>query len=187
MKLLIILTLLIHCNFQSIAENPTLSKRHQGFQAGAASLWYFSDYPISDNTSVGIHLGISGLDWESVERNAYIIAPRMGVHGKWFYSNKTEQVSATTDFIHHSGSFFGLKTTFIPSSLIMYQSNELFPAHNSLTIIPQWGSRRNVFKNLQVESAIGLGYRRNLVKNPIYFTDKRIIFDWHLRLNYIIK
>ena len=101
--------------------------------------------------------------------------PNIRIEPRLYY-NLDKRAEKGKDISHNSGNFFGIALNYRPDVVLFSNSN--LGAIESFSIVPKWGIRRNIGKNLHYEAGAGLGFRHE----TDYGNYGEI--DLHLRIGY---
>ena len=75
-----------------------------------------------------------------------------------YYYNLEKRHEKGKETAHNAGNFIGLDFSYIPDWLTSSDADDV-EIYKSFSIIPRYGIRRNLGKNINFESAFGIGYR----------------------------
>lgn len=173
--------------FSLIAKSQTASveKTIFGVQTGAAGLWLHNESKLSNQIVVRSEIGIESNQGigDLHEKVFHFFIPVIIIEPKWYY-NLHKRVSKSKTIEGNSGNFISLKTSHHPDWFVI-SKNENLRIIKDITIVPNWGIRRNIGQRFNYETGIGLGYRYIFAKDAGYFKNGSEIEGYlHLRIGY---
>jgi len=134
-----------------------------GLQAGLAGVWINYETRLSDVCTMrseieftgayartSIYLGLNS----SYSSESYAFVPLFRAEPRWYYNLK-RRASKGKNTLHNAANYLSVKTTLNPGFAIISKNLKVEP---SLSIIPEWGLRRNFSKHFNFELSGGVGY-----------------------------
>jgi hypothetical protein len=111
------------------------------------------------------------------------MTPIITVEPRWYYNlNKREPKSKRID--GNSGNFISLKTSYHPDWFVISNYDDV-NIISDISVIPTWGIRRNIAKQFNYETGIGIGYRYIFAKQAGYLENESdVTINLHLRIGY---
>lgn len=167
------------------AQETSVEKSIFGIQTGILGLWAHNESKLSNSIVLRSELGFdAGAFSDNLEEGlGFILVPALTVEPRWYY-NLNKRVSKSRRIDGNSGNFISIKTTYHPDLVIgNIPNNANFLS--DISIIPTWGIRRNIGKNFNYETGIGLGYIHFFEEENVYLKNNNgVALNLHLRIGY---
>lgn len=185
----IFITTFIFCFFTLVcnAQETSLEKSIFGVQIGYLGVWVNNETKLSNQIVVRSEIGLgSGIFGSEIGvtygifdgfyyGGEFILSPMLSVEPRWYY-NLNKRNSNSKDSTNNSGNFLSVKANYNFNNFVIPVDQYINISQISLLI--NWGIRRNIGNNFNFESGLGVGY---------LFSDDRAVINLHLRLGYVFK
>lgn len=180
---------LIFCGITIIAksqnQNISVEKSTYGIQIGVLGIWAHNETKLGDKIALRSELGLDSriFDGSFYPKTGYVLTPVITLEPRWYY-NLEKRVSKSKNISGNSGNFVSLKTSYTPDWFVISNYGNL-RVINQISVIPTWGLRRDIGKNFNYETGIGLGFRHYFAKSAGYLKDENeAALNLHLRIGY---
>lgn len=174
-KILLIIFFLGIYSFANSQDNSGV-KSNGGVQAGFLGGWFFNEVRISEQAVLRIEFALNVWFYEVIPDDAYVY-PSISAETRWYYNiHKRNKKNKITN--KNSADFISIKGVFVPG-LAHIPQKKGYSFNNSIAIIPYWGIRREIAKNVFAELGIGVGYEFYFGKNSI---NNNLLFLPHFRI-----
>lgn len=170
----------------SQTKEPKTIENIYGFQIGFVGAWGYYEAVLQDNFTLKTELGIDGsysYSSADIPKSQYTFLPSISLEPRWYYNiEKRQKLGKSVE--NNTGNFFGLKTTYNPSSLFTITNSINSFDSSIIRFIPSWGLRRSLGNSFDFELRLGAGY---VSTKSINNQEQGFIFDFSIRLGYIFK
>jgi hypothetical protein len=187
MKLKITLACIVFISFSGFGQNDKLEKSLFGIQAGYIGIWGYNETNLTNQlalrTELGIASGVFGSEFGVVDGvferfksdEEFLVSPMISIEPRWYY-NLNRRESQSKDISSNSGNFLSVKVSYNLNSFVFPIDQDI--NISQISLLTNWGIRRNIGNNFNFESGLGFGY---------LFSDDRAVINLHLRLGYVFK
>ena len=161
------------------AQNKSVEKSIYGVQIGLG-VWGYNESRLTNQIALRSELGFYGGYSKSLYYEIWAITPVITLEPRWYY-NLDKRSKKGYDISDNSGNFLSLNMTYVPDWFSISNYGNV-SAINQFLLVPTWGIRRNIGKNFNYETGIGLGYNFYLDNN--IRSKGETYLNLHLRIGY---
>lgn len=171
-------------------QKVSVEKNLNSVQLGLFSISYQNESrlerKITLRSEIGLATGASTLEYpDGTKEKSFLIVPFVNIEPRWYHSlDRRSRLKKTTE--NNSSNYISLLTTLVSSKTALVNTKD-FETAPFISIIPEYGFRRNSGKHFYWECSVGIGYQYNFLdKSFTYKIDENeVIFDFQYKLGYI--
>ncbi len=177
-------------SFMVKAQEVSVEKNLNSVQLGLFSLSYQNEFrlerKITLRSEIGIATGTSTLEYpDGTKEKSFLIVPFVNIEPRWYHSlDRRSRLKKHIE--NNSSNYISLLTTFVSSKTALVNTKD-FETAPFISIIPEYGFRRNAGKHLFWECSAGIGYKHNFLNKSYTYTidENEVIFDFQYKFGYI--
>ena len=168
------------------SQTTSVEKSIYSIQTGFFGIYFNNEARLTNSIALRSEIGLDAGLWENdfYDTSGFLMAPVLVLEPRWYY-NLNKRISKNKRIDNNSGNFISIKTSYHPDWFTI-SNHDNINIISDITIIPTWGIRRNIGKNFNYETGIGVGYGRYLInKDDYYYGDRNVVaVNLHLRIGY---
>lgn len=172
--------LLFYTFSYSQKESEKISKSITGIQAGLIGLDVYNEMRISDHISLRTQVSLNPSLWggDAYSETGFALSPSISIAPKFYY-NISKRVNKGYNVKNNSGNYFSARLEYLPDLFVISNTKNVH-VNDMISIIPNWGLRRNFASHFNYELILGLGIGKILKKGY----DPQIIPDISFKVGY---
>jgi hypothetical protein len=157
MKKLTILTALLICGYSYSQDTATLNKFVTGVQIGFIGADIYNEARISDNISLRTQISLNPSIWggDAYSETGFALAPSISVAPKFYY-NFEKRAGKGYNTKNNAANYFSVKLEYMPDWFVISNAKNIH-VNEMVSLVPNWGLRRNFASNFNYELRLGLG------------------------------
>ncbi len=184
-KYIFIFALLFQFSFSQDKDTASVEKSIYGIQTGILGIWIHNESRLSNEIALRSEIGLNAsiFGGSFYPKTGLLMTPVIRIEPRWYYNLEKRQ-SKSKNTTNNSGNFLALQTTFNPNWFVISNYDNI-KIVNQISLIPTWGIKRNIGKNFNYETGIGIGFTNYFAKSEGYINDVNGgIINLHLRIGY---
>lgn len=180
----ILFLLLIFCTIHIFSQQKvSIEKNLINAEIGVLGAYLNVEYKINNYIAIVPEIGLDSeiFGGSYYKKTGFKLLPVISLEPKWYY-NLGKRNNLDKKISNNNANYLSFKTSFNPNWFAISNFNNITTI-NQLTLLSNWGIRRNITKNLNYDIAIGSGFRYLLLKKVGYDNNKiKLIINLKLRI-----
>lgn len=171
--------------FVAKSQEATVEKSLFEIQTGYLGIWVHNEIKLSSSTTLRSEIGLQGVTRGSFFPNGvgFLLRPTISLEPRLYYNlEKRQRKSKRID--GNSGDYILMSLNYNPNWFTISGLDNV-NLNNGISLIPTWGIRRSIGKQLTVEAGVGVGAWVDFVEQVVFpETNYGIILSVPLRIGY---